>query len=95
MTVHRKVSVKEAETLALGALAYLASENERLARFLSMSGLQAHNVRAAAKGPEFLVAVLDYVASDEPLLIALADHLQTKPETVMAARFTLSPSEFD
>jgi hypothetical protein len=41
------------------------------------------------------VAVLDYIASDEPLLIALADHLQTKPEMVMAARFTLSPSEFE
>ena len=95
MTVHRKVSVKEAETLALAALAYLASENERLARFLSMSGLQAHSVRAAAQGPDFLVAVLDYVASDEPLLVALAAHLQTKPETVMAARFTLSPSEFE
>jgi hypothetical protein len=95
MTVHRKVSVKEAETLALAALAFLASENERLARFLSMSGLQAHSVRAAAAAPGFLGAVLDYVASDEPLLIALADHLATRPETVMAARFTLSPSEFD
>jgi chromosome segregation ATPase len=95
MTVHRKVSVKEAETIALGALAFLASENERLARFLSMSGLQAHNVRAAARAPGFLAAVLDYVASDEPLLIALADHLKTKPEMVMAARFALSPSEFD
>jgi chromosome segregation ATPase len=95
MTVHRKVSVKEAETIALGALAFLASENERLARFLSMSGLQAHNVRAAARAPGFLAAVLDYVASDEPLLIALADHLKTKPEMVMAARCALSPSEFD
>jgi hypothetical protein len=60
-----------------------------------MSGLQAHNVRAAARAPGFLAAVLDYVASDEPLLIALADHLKTKPEMVMAARFALSPSEFD
>jgi hypothetical protein len=41
------------------------------------------------------VGVLDYVAADEPLLLDLAQALSTKPESIMAARATLSPSEFE
>jgi hypothetical protein len=35
------------------------------------------------------------VVSDEPLLIALAKDLNTKPEYIMQAHWTLSPSEFE
>jgi hypothetical protein len=95
MTTHKKVTVKEAETVALGALSYLAADDERLSRFLDTTGLRADTIRAAAASAGFLVAVLDYVAHDEPLLLALAGFLETKPESIMAARWTLSPSEFE
>src|SRR4028119_166217 len=41
MTPHKKVTVKEAETVALGALSYLAADDGRLARFLDSTGLRA------------------------------------------------------
>ena len=49
----------------------------------------------AAASPGFFAGILDYVVSDEPLLIALAKELNTKPEHIMQAHWTLSPSEFE
>ena len=95
MSAHKKVTVKEAETVALDALSYLAADDARLSRFLDSSGLEPHNIRRAASVPGFLAGVLDYVAADEPLLLDLAQALSTKPEAIMAARATLSPSEFE
>jgi hypothetical protein len=73
----------------------LAQDDERLTRFLDMTGLRPDTVRAAAATPGFFAAVLDHVASDEPLLVELAKALATKPERIMEARHTLSPSEFE
>ena len=47
-------------------------------------------IRAAASDPAFLAGVLDHVASDEPLLLAVAEHAGVKPEAVMRARAALS-----
>lgn len=91
----RKLSKDEAENVALNAFSFIASDDERLSRFLVISGLQANNIRSAAAAPGFLAAVLDYVASDEPLLISLAKELDMKPEHIMVAHWTLSPSEID
>ncbi len=91
----KKLTKDEAENVALGAFAFITSDEERLSRFLVTSGLTADNIRSAASQPRFLAAILDYVAADEPLLIELAKELNTKPEHIMLAHWTLSPSEFD
>src|SRR3712207_5019233 len=91
----KKVTVKEAETVALNALSFLAADDARLSRFLDSSGLEPQNIRRAAADPGFLAGVLDYVVSDEPLLLSFAESIAAKPESVMAARAALSPSEFE
>jgi hypothetical protein len=85
----------EAESVALSAFAFITSDEERMSRFLAVSGLRADTIRYAASEPGFFAGILDYVASDEPLLIALAKDMDTKPEHIMAAHWTLSPSEFE
>jgi hypothetical protein len=95
MTAHRKIANEHAEELALRTLSYIASDEERLGRFLTTTGLRPETIRSAAASPGFLAAVLDYVAGDEPLLISLAQSLELKPERIMEARHTLSPSEFE
>ncbi|SCZ07728.1 DUF3572 domain-containing protein [Microvirga guangxiensis] len=85
----------EAETIALSAFAFITSDEERMSRFLAVSGLQPDTIRSAASQPGFFAGILDYVASDEPLLLALAKELDTKPEHIMAAHWSLSPSEFE
>jgi hypothetical protein len=85
-----RIDRKAAENLAVQALAYLAGEPELLARFLALSGIGPDTIRTAAADPQFLVGVLDYVAGDEHLLVAFADHVQMRPEAIARARTALS-----
>jgi len=78
-----------AHEAAIAALGFLAADPERLQRFLGLSGLGPHNLRRAAADPAFLGAVLDYLAGDEPLLIAFASHQSWRPEDVIRARDAL------
>ena len=82
-------SRKDGEDLAVAALGFLAAEPDRLARFLALSGLGPDNLRAAAADPGFFAAVLDYVLSDEPLLLGLAAERSVPPERIAAARAAL------
>jgi hypothetical protein len=91
----KRITRDEAEAVALSALSYITTHEEALGRFLSMSGLEPGTIRHAAASPGFLAAILDYVASDEPLLLALAKELDARPERIMEAHRTLSPSEFE
>jgi hypothetical protein len=79
-------SRNDAEALATQAFGFLAADAERIARFLSLTGIGAESVRRAATEPGFLPAVLDYLLSDEALLVAFAQESGIDPETVMAAR---------
>lgn len=71
--------------MAISALGFLASDPERLSRFLAVTGLGPENLRAAAGEPAFLLSVLDYVASDESLLLALAGQLSIRPDAITRA----------
>ena len=79
-----------AETLAVAALAFLAGDEERLARFLSLSGLTPASLRAAAAAPSFLPSVLDYIAGDEALLLRFAADERCDPARIEAARRELA-----
>ena len=76
--------------LAIQARGFLASDPERLGRFLSLAGFGPEMIRDAARDPAFLAGVLDHVASDEPLLLAVAEHAGVTPETVERAHLALS-----
>jgi Protein of unknown function (DUF3572) len=79
----------EAESLAIEALVFLAQDQERLSRFLAITGLEGQDLRAAAGQPGFLASVLDYLAQDESLLLAFAAEKHLKPEAVMRAALKL------
>ena len=74
---------------AIAALGFLAEDTERLERFLALSGLGPHNLRRAAADPSFLSAVLEYLAGDEPLLLAFASRQGWPPADVVRARDVL------
>ncbi len=77
-------------TLAVGALAFIAADPDRLSRFLGLTGLGPHNLRTSAADPAFLSSVLDYLAGDEELLVAFAADAGVKPEAVARAHQALS-----
>jgi hypothetical protein len=86
----RSGAVREAaEALAVQALSYIAQDSERLGRFLSLTGIGPGEIRTAAREPQFLVGVLDYLAGDERLLTDFAREAGHEPKTVEAARIAL------
>jgi hypothetical protein len=62
-----------AETLGLKALTWLAARPDALARFFSVSGLGAIDLRARASEPDLLAAVVDYLLSQEALTIEFCE----------------------
>ncbi|HUZ66293.1 MAG TPA: DUF3572 domain-containing protein [Beijerinckiaceae bacterium] len=92
----RPLTPDAAETIALQALAFLASDSDRLERFLSLTGLRPETVRTAAAQSGFLIGVLDHFASDESLLLSFTKSAALDPAAVALARRALSgPTDFD
>jgi hypothetical protein len=85
-----------AEALAIEGLGFLASDMERLEPFLSLTGLDPRNLRAAAADPGFLAGVLDHIAGSEKLLVAFADQNGRNPADIARARMALGgpPAEW-
>jgi hypothetical protein len=84
-----------AEALAIQALSFIASDGERLGRFLATTGIGPAEIRAASAQPEFLSGVLEYLASDERLLSAFAAESNIGPETVDKARHLLGGGDWE
>ncbi|HMN71450.1 MAG TPA: DUF3572 domain-containing protein [Rhodoblastus sp.] len=80
----------EAEAIAVQAIAHIAADDDRLGRFLALTGLEPDGLRAAAREPGFLASVLDHLAGHEPDLVAFAAEAGVAPERVAAARLVLS-----
>ena len=78
-----------AETLAVAALAFLASEPEHLGGFLAATGVGPDQIRNASRDPSFLSGVLDHFSQNEPLLVAFAQQQGIDPTEVERARVTL------
>ncbi len=89
--IRKPLDPDAAQAVAIQALTYLGEDDERLGRFVEATGLHLDTLRSAATSPDFLAGVLDYLVSDESLLIAFAARLRIKPEAVMAAKYVLSP----
>jgi uncharacterized protein DUF3572 len=89
MKARGKGEREAAESMAVQALSYIASDGERLGRFLALTGIGPNEIRSAASEPGFLVGVLEYLASDEALLTGFAAENGMKPEIVDAARLAL------
>ena len=80
-----------AEMLAIQALAFIAEEPERLNLFLVSTGIEAAEIRTAAREPGFLAGVLEHMLADESLLIAFAESAGIDPAALARARSTLDP----
>ena len=85
----QSASVESARSLAVGVLAFIAADSDRLNRFLSLTGLGPDNLRTAAADPAFLGSVLDYLVADEKLLVEFAADAGLKPEAVARAHEAL------
>ena len=79
-----------AEKLAIEALGFIASDSERLGRFLAATGIGPADIRAAAREPLFLAGVLDHLANNETELVTFAKESGHRPEDVLQSRDILA-----
>jgi hypothetical protein len=84
-----------AEALAIQALNFLATEPERLSRFLALSGLDPASIRAAASDSGFLAGVLSHLGEDERLLTQFAAEAGVTPAEVDRARRLLAGGDWE
>lgn len=80
------MSRESAETLALQVLGWLASNDELCPIFLGSSGASKEDLRAGARDPAFLGAVLDFVMMDDAWVIACCDAVGLAYSDPMTAR---------
>ena len=81
---------ERAKAFALDALLYLANDEEEMGRFLAETGFDPADLRKIANDPGFAGAMLDYLCSNEALLIAFAHQQGLDPNAVEAARQLLA-----
>ncbi len=80
---------EKAEILALEALTWLAGQPDGIARFLTVSGLEAAELRRAAGDRDLLVSLLDFLLANEPLLLEFCESTSLSPQAIHRARFEL------
>ena len=85
----------ESSTIALNLITYIAADEERLERFLGLSGISLNELQSSAANPEFQGFVLDYALQDESLIIEFAESCGMKPESLQRARFALPGATYD
>jgi hypothetical protein len=79
------MDASHAETLAISALAFVASDPALLPRFLALSGIEASQIRQAAGEPGFLAGLLQFILAHEPTLAAFCEATGNEPARVSAA----------
>lgn len=75
-----------AQTIALRAIAFIATDDELLSRFVALTGCGLDEIKSRIGEAGFLGGVLDFILGDEPTLLAFAEAASLAPETPMAAR---------
>jgi hypothetical protein len=77
---------EDAQTLALRALAWCLDDARRAERLLALTGLTTNDLRTRIAAPDCQAAVLGFLESHEPDLIACADELGIEPGALVRAR---------
>jgi hypothetical protein len=61
------------------------TDQDRAERFLALTGLTPDVLRASLGQPATMAAVLEFLCSHEPDLVAAAEALEVSPETLVGA----------
>lgn len=80
-----QITRENSEILALQALGFILEDNALRDRFLALTGLIGAELRNHIADDGFLLNVMDFLASNEPDLIACAEALNENPEALLAA----------
>lgn len=80
---------EQAAAIALAALGWTLQDNGRAERLLALTGLTPDDLRNRLGDPSVLAAILGFLESYEPDLIACADALDIQPSRLISAKAEL------
>lgn len=78
------------DTIALSALGWVLSDDDRAERLMALTGLDADTLRDQLTEPAVLGAVLEFLVNHEPDLVLAADALGRRPEELVEAHRKLT-----
>lgn len=84
-TRNAKLTLDDAETIALQGLTFLAGDPQRLVRFLSLTGLTPQDLKGFGRDASLQMALMDYLLGDESLLLVFTSHAGVAPEVIAPA----------
>lgn len=80
---------ENAERVGIQVLGWLAGHDDMLTQFLGMTGIAADDLRTRAQEPEFLGFVLDFLLSDDAMVMEFCEDTQMATQNPMLARGAL------
>jgi hypothetical protein len=92
-TTARQTAEEPAQAIALQALAFLAEDPARCARFLALTGLAVGDLRRQVAARELHCAVLEHLAADESLLLAFSANSAIAPQRIAKALALLQAAQ--
>jgi Protein of unknown function (DUF3572) len=98
MNKTRKITAMSAQAaieMAQDFVGFLASDDDRLMRFLSLSGIDHTQLREQLGDASFLGFILDFALQDEAQLLEFAANRNMAPETILMARSKLPGANLD
>jgi hypothetical protein len=87
--MHPRTNSEDAETIALNALGFLAESPQAMERLTIQSGLDLTTIRKRAADRDFLAAVVDFLMTNEELLVAFCESRRIDPKSVQRAAHQL------
>jgi Protein of unknown function (DUF3572) len=88
-------NASEASSITLNLITFIVSEEERLERFLALSGMSLMDIKNGAANPEFQGFMLDYALQDEKLVVDFSSSCGIKAESLQLARLALPGATHD
>ena len=87
---NQPVTIAEAEEVAAKALLFMVSDDDRFGGLSLATGLSPDDVRAGAGSAQLQASVVEYLISDEAMLLAFAAEYQAQPERMLGVSHVLS-----
>jgi len=85
---------EDAQVIGLKGLSFLAEDPEIFTGFFQLTGMSAEDIRANASETSTIIGILDYLLSDENLLLSFCSQEHIAPELPRTARMILSKEDF-
>ena len=87
--MHPRRNPEDAETVALNVLGFLAESPQAMERLMIQSGLDLTTIRKRAADRDFLAAVVDFLMTNEELLVDFCETRRIDAKSVHMAAHQL------